>query len=908
MTDITIIITPYTIINYPAIGIGYLYAFLTGRGYTVRVIDLSSMLQTRYREKLADNPADRELWLDERRVAAVFAGLEGQGWFRELLAVITSPLVGFTLFDPCVLSACRMARLLRARRPEVKIIAGGPRVIDPDWCGSLIPPEPLFDAFVHGEGELALAALVAAEKAGEWGRAIPGVSYVVDGGRRPGPAAEPVADLDSLPMPSFAWAKEFRYFTDQLPLLFSRGCISRCMFCDVDRYWPAFRQRSAASMAAEVERQVREHGTNEFYFCDSLINANPRRLEEFCRLIVARGVTVEFHGIGITRGMTPELLRLMYAAGFRVFEYGVESGSQRVLTAMRKLHAAADIGPTIRATAQAGIKANIDLIVGFPGETEDDFRATCDMVRDNARWISKVVGLDCCNLGRDRAAARGLDKAYGMTYRGAGSHDDWSDAHGNTPESRTRRKLELYRLIRELNLPVSEYVHSLEMASRRRLGLADAHDREEYLAASGRRAARVLRPDGLRRIAVVDLLFQWPPDGGARTDVKEITARLARDYEVKLFVPDLDFVFPRGRGAELPGFPVEKVPTSPLSFNALEFPERLRAAVGNFAPDLVFFTDGWYMKTPVLRSFADYRYVIRFYAYEGLCLRQHGTFFVNDRLCRRDYLKNGGDEWLACTECALAWLWQSRSKVFAQEYLASGAFLPGHRRRVRSTLRQAAGIVCYNDYIREKLQPYNQKVFICPSGIDPDLFAYREGRETDLLRQDSITLLMAGRVSDRGKGYHTLRAAYDKLKKRYPQLRLMVTRETVYNRTDRDVITFDWQTQENLPALYAQADICVVPSVWPEPFGIVALEAMASGVPVVVAASGGLQHIVADGVDGLVFAAGDADDLAAKLELLISNAQLYRRVRERARGKAETYNWERVYCQVREALETAYRV
>lgn len=70
---------------------------------------------------------------------------------------------------------------------------------------------------------------------------------------------------------------------------------------------------------------------------------------------------------------------------------------------------------------------------------------------------------------------------------------------------------------------------------------------------------------------------------------------------------------------------------------------------------------------------------------------------------------------------------------------------------------------------------------------------------------------------------------------------------------------------EDLPSLLAAADVCLVPSTRPEPFGLVAVEAMAVGTPVIAADHGGLQEIVEHGVTGALFAPGCADGLAGAL-------------------------------------------
>ena len=87
----------------------------------------------------------------------------------------------------------------------------------------------------------------------------------------------------------------------------------------------------------------------------------------------------------------------------------------------------------------------------------------------------------------------------------------------------------------------------------------------------------------------------------------------------------------------------------------------------------------------------------------------------------------------------------------------------------------------------------------------------------------------------------------------------------------------DWVSRipftDDLPSPLAAADVCIVPSTRPEPFGIVAIEAMAVGTPVVAAAHGGLQEIVDDGATGALFTPRSADDLVAKLTYVLADPE-----------------------------------
>lgn len=103
--------------------------------------------------------------------------------------------------------------------------------------------------------------------------------------------------------------------------------------------------------------------------------------------------------------------------------------------------------------------------------------------------------------------------------------------------------------------------------------------------------------------------------------------------------------------------------------------------------------------------------------------------------------------------------------------------------------------------------------------------------------------------------------------------------------------------QDMLPYYYAAADVLVMPSHY-ESFGMVALEAMACGIPVVASQVGGLAFLVQDGVTGYVVPDGEPDILGNRLTRLISDRELRRKMGEQAADYAQNYAWERITEQI----------
>jgi len=112
-----------------------------------------------------------------------------------------------------------------------------------------------------------------------------------------------------------------------------------------------------------------------------------------------------------------------------------------------------------------------------------------------------------------------------------------------------------------------------------------------------------------------------------------------------------------------------------------------------------------------------------------------------------------------------------------------------------------------------------------------------------------------------------------------------------------DVVRFDGVVpQDQLPTYYAASEVCSVPSRY-ESFGMVALEALASGRPVVGFLSPGLMQTVKDGITGYLVPSGDVQAQASALEAIIRDPGLAQRMGSAARESACRYSWDRVADQ-----------
>ncbi len=217
--------------------------------------------------------------------------------------------------------------------------------------------------------------------------------------------------------------------------------------------------------------------------------------------------------------------------------------------------------------------------------------------------------------------------------------------------------------------------------------------------------------------------------------------------------------------------------------------------------------------------------------------------------------------------------------------------------------------------------PLNIKVFksyqgpkaVIPNGIDLEEFNPQVPK-LKKFSQDKINLLFVGRIEKR-KGLIYLLKAYKILTKKFPNLRLFVVGEgelqdeceSYIKKNNLKEIYFEGQViGKNLVSYYRSCDIFVSPAIFGESFGLVLLEAMACGAPVVAFANEGYKLFLQDKKGGKFLAKNrSCEDLAKKIEILIEDEKLRKKMSEWGIKEAENYSWSRIANQVLDFYQTA---
>jgi radical SAM superfamily enzyme YgiQ (UPF0313 family) len=332
-----------------------LAAVLEKKGHNVDVIDLQG-----------DDPSTKEL------------EAELQLLHPDIVGVTSATLT----FNPAIQIIKAAKRVL----PSCLTLMGGPHVTVMDE--ETLNANPDTDVVVRGEGEqtiLELAQLVSETRLDNLG-GVAGITFrkktgqVVRNSQRPF-----IEDLDTLPYPAHEHFDVRRYKVSgktYLPIITSRGCPFQCAFCLASHMCgKGFRARRPKNVVDELEWLKDTYGAEAFAFYDDTFTYDNRRAFAICEEMRNRKFNLPWDCRTRVDRVTPELLTTLRKTNCLLIHFGVESGSQKMLNAMRKGTTVEQNASAIKWAKEAGISVAISVVVGYPGETPEMMEETFEFIR-----------------------------------------------------------------------------------------------------------------------------------------------------------------------------------------------------------------------------------------------------------------------------------------------------------------------------------------------------------------------------------------------------------------------------------------------------------------------------------------------------------------------------------------------
>lgn len=423
-TRIALVTMPFASRYHPSIQVGLLTSIGRAKGFTVDSfhlnLDLAKQLGSRVYEALCElrgcasgewlfaaeafgdaAPTDEDAFFqaNANRLAPIleqakidrarYVELRRQEiprYLDDLMAMVPwgeYDVVGFSsTFEQNIASFALAARIKRAH-PHVVTLFGGAN-FDGEMGHELVRAVHAIDYAVVGEGDEAFPDFLEAIHEGHDPGQVPGVIHRNDDGTVDPPIARaPFTDLDSLPTPVydeyFARSESLRLSMRegrgdfQIPFESSRGCWwgekHHCTFCGLNAKSMKFRAKSPARVRSELDELASKTESFRFQAVDNIVETSYFDTL-FPELKKSRADYTLFYEI--KSNLTRAQIKMLADAGVRVIQPGIESLSTHVLGLMRKGVKAIQQVNTLRWAQYYGIRAEWNVLWGFPGEDERD--------------------------------------------------------------------------------------------------------------------------------------------------------------------------------------------------------------------------------------------------------------------------------------------------------------------------------------------------------------------------------------------------------------------------------------------------------------------------------------------------------------------------------------------------------
>ncbi|HAN32479.1 MAG TPA: B12-binding domain-containing radical SAM protein [Myxococcales bacterium] len=285
-----------------------------------------------------------------------------------------------------MMTRVRALKMLRAcKQVGAKVVVGGP---DPaNWVEHYLDHGA--DAVAIGEGEQTLEELLTCWQGDGDLATVTGIVWR-DGDEtiKNLPRAQ-LRNLDEQPFPARhlididAYLNIWRQHHGQgsVSLITARGCPFQCTWCSHAVYGHSHRRRNVSNVADEVEHIIERYDPELLWYADDVFTIHKRWLRQYADELARRGLRVPFETITREDRLDDEVMDTLAEMGcFRIW-VGAESGSQRILDAMKRKTDAERVIEMVHGLQKRGIQAGMFIMLGYDGETLDDLQETVAILK-----------------------------------------------------------------------------------------------------------------------------------------------------------------------------------------------------------------------------------------------------------------------------------------------------------------------------------------------------------------------------------------------------------------------------------------------------------------------------------------------------------------------------------------------
>lgn len=289
-------------------------------------------------------------------------------------------IIGISIFDLSqVIPGLTLAKYLK-ERTNAHITLGGNYIYKIRDSLKKIPE--FFDIFCDsvqlGDGEIAAVKLAEIIRdGGSFEEAYSLIYKNADGEIRETKTA-PLLDMDALAPPCFDGYNFDNYFSPDtvLPIQLSKSCYwAKCTFCDFYTGQQCFDIKSVNHAVDEIEYLVKKYGFKHFIFVDEAVP--PKYYDKLATEIIRRELKIYFYSFArMEKAFTKDVLQNLYNAGARMFSWGYEAESERIMTLLNKGIDCSYRKTLLQHAMDVGLWNQCTFLLGYPGETPEETEAT----------------------------------------------------------------------------------------------------------------------------------------------------------------------------------------------------------------------------------------------------------------------------------------------------------------------------------------------------------------------------------------------------------------------------------------------------------------------------------------------------------------------------------------------------
>lgn len=336
-------------------------------------------------------------------------------------------IVGITCVTPQKIKALHYAKTVKGIRSDCHVVIGGPH---PTVAPFEMLNDENVDIVVIGEGENTMRELVSCLNQGRNLDIVKGIAYKKDGHQILTNPRQLISNLDNLPFPA-RHLLNMKWYSRRLSLIrgkwlrcgtmvAARGCPFNCIFCSGYKiFGRKIRQRSPENIVKEARCIVQRYSLDIVLFVDDTFTLDRNWLIELCDRWRRDLPSTQWACQGKIGTVKPELVRVMRNSGCIQLEFGVESGSQRVLDIIQKNQRVSQIKETFAICRNEGIRTMANFVIGNPGETMADIELTEKLAREiKADYtefyiLTPYPGTEIHRMARERGWLRPGQAFYG---------------------------------------------------------------------------------------------------------------------------------------------------------------------------------------------------------------------------------------------------------------------------------------------------------------------------------------------------------------------------------------------------------------------------------------------------------------------------------------------------------------